>query len=131
MAAFTVGDLEGGASLCAWFGATPSFHDAKLSRLELRQGAESVIVAHIFQAGPEIDDRGYFVQTKHAAVEFALSGLIEVELYDFMEAAIIFDLSVERDDEGITLTFDASYGVHGRIKARRIAVTFEPGRPTT
>jgi hypothetical protein len=37
MAAIDVGHLEGGAALCAWYGTTPSFHDAKLSKLGRRQ----------------------------------------------------------------------------------------------
>jgi hypothetical protein len=126
MAAIDVEKVEGGAALCAWFGAPPSFHDATLSRVEVRQGADSVLVAHIFRAGPEIDSDGYFVQTKHATVTFLLSGLIEVELYDFMEAGIMDGLDIERDAEGTTLRFDASYGVHGRLKAKRVSVTFVP-----
>jgi len=55
--------------------------------------------------------------------------LIQVELFDFMEAGIMFGLDVEIDSDAVTLGFDSSYGVHGRIKARRIVVSFEPTRP--
>jgi hypothetical protein len=126
MASIGLEELEGGPALCAWFGSRPSFHDAKLSKLEICQGADSVIVAHIFQAGPEIDGDDYFVQAKHAAVTFVLSGLIEVTLYDFMEAGIMDGLDIDRDAEGTTLSFDASYGVHGRIKAKRVSLSFAP-----
>jgi hypothetical protein len=52
--------------------------------------------------------------------------LIEVQLFDFTEAGIIFALSIEIDPDGTTLSFESSYGVHGRIKAKRIVVSFQP-----
>lgn len=118
--------LVGGAALCEWFGASPSFHDAKLSSLELRQATDSVIVAHIFKVGPEVDSEGYYIQSKRAVVTFTLSKLIAVELYEFMEAGIMDGLEIERDAEGITLRFDASYGVHGHIKAEQVSLAFTP-----
>jgi hypothetical protein len=118
--------LVGGAALCEWFGASPSFHDTKLSSLEIRQGGDSVIVAHIFRVGPEVDGEGYYVQSKRAVVTFTLRELIEVELYEFMEAGIMDGLEIERDAEGITLRFDASYGVHGHIKAVGVSLAFAP-----
>ena len=121
-----LGQLEGGQSLCDWFGAAPTFHDATLSQLELRQGADSVLVANIFSAGPDVDSDGYYVQRKHAAVTFTLSELIDVELHGFMEASIMFGLDVERDAEGVSLSFDSSYGVSGRIKAKAVRLSFVP-----
>jgi hypothetical protein len=55
--------------------------------------------------------------------------LIEVELFEFKEAGIMFGFDVEIDDDGITLSFASSYGVHGRIKGKRIVVSFEPKEP--
>ena len=52
----------------------------------------------------------------------------EVELFDFMEAGIMFGLDIDTDADGVTLSFDSSYGVHGRLKAKRIVVSFEPGK---
>jgi len=129
MAKATIGDLEGGAALCTWFEGVPSFHDATLRELELRQGAPSRLVAHAFQMTSEIDTHGYYVLTKHVDVTFIIFELIEVQLFDFMEAGIIFGLDIEIDPDGTTLGFESSYGVHGRIKARRIVVAFKP-RPS-
>jgi len=129
MAKATIGDLEGGVALCAWFEGTPSFHDAKLRALELRQGAPGRLVAHTFRMGSEVDAQGYFQLTKHVAVTLTIFDLVEVELFEFMEAGIMDGLDVEIDHDGITLSFDSSYGVHGRIKAKRVAVSFEPRQP--
>ena len=126
MAKATIGDLEGGLALCAWFEGAPSFHDATLHELELRQGAPSRLVASTFRMEPEVDSQGYFILTKHVDVTFTISDLIEVELFEFMEAAIMFGLDIEIDKDGIMLKFSSSYGVHGQIKAKRIVVSFEP-----
>lgn len=122
----TINDLEGGSELSRWFGATPSFHDATLTHLELRQGDVSRLVARTFQMGAEIDAKGYFVRTKLVTVTFTLFDLIAAELYEFAEAAIIDGLGVTVDEDGTTLEFGSSYGVHGRVKARRVVVTFTP-----
>jgi hypothetical protein len=126
MAKAAIGDLEGGIALCAWFESVPSFHDATLRELELRQGAPSRLVAHAFQMTSEVDAHGYFVLTKHVDVTFSIFELIEVQLFDFTEAGIIFALSIEIDPDGTTLSFESGYGVHGRIKAKRIVVSFQP-----
>ncbi len=126
MARTTIADLEGGAALCNWFEGVPSFHDANLRELELRQGAPGRLVAHTFRMESEVDAQGYFVLTRHVDVTFTIFGLIEVELFEFMEAGIMFGLDIEIDRDGTTLSFDSSYGVHGRIKAKQFVVSFEP-----
>lgn len=40
-------------------------------------------------------------------------------------------VGVFRDETGTDLIFDASYGVHGHIKARQVSITFEPGKPAS
>jgi hypothetical protein len=129
MAKATIGDLEGGAALRAWFEGIPSFHDAALRELELRQGAPGRLVARTFRTESDVDAQGHFLLTKHVDVTLTIIELIEVELFEFMEAGIMFGLDIEIDDDGITLSFDSSYGVHGRIKAKRIVVSFEPKKP--
>lgn len=126
MAKATIGDLQGGAALCAWFEGVPSFHDATLRELELRQGAPSRLVAHAFQMTSKVNAQGYFVLTKHVDVTFTIFDLIAVQLFDFTEAGIMFGLDIEIDPDGTTLSFDFSYGVRGRIKAKRVLISFEP-----
>ena len=128
MANSSIDQLEGGSALCAWFGGVPSFHDATLRVLELRQGAPGLLVAQTFQMESEVDDQGYFLLTKHVTVTLTILDLIEVELFDFMEAGIMFGLDIDTDADGVTLSFNSSYGVHGRLKAKQIVVSFEPGK---
>jgi hypothetical protein len=126
MAKIDLRQLEGGAALCDWFGGSPSFHDAKLSTLDIRQGADSVLVAHIFKAGPELTRDGYYVQTNQAVVTFTMSKIIDVELHDIMEAAIMDGLDIERDEVGTTLSFGSNYGARGRLRAERVSLSFAP-----
>ncbi|MCK1711280.1 MULTISPECIES: hypothetical protein [unclassified Bradyrhizobium] len=126
MAKISIGDLEGGAALCIWFEGVPSFHDATLREPELRQGAPGRFVAHAFRMDAEVDAHGNFLLTKHVDVTFSIFDRIEVQLFEFTEAGIMSGLDVEIDPDGTTLSFDSSYGVHGRIKAKRVVVSFEP-----
>ena len=50
--------------------------------------------------------------------------LIEVQPFEFTEAGIMFGLAI--DPDGTALGFESGYGVHGRIKAKRVVVSFEP-----
>ncbi|QOZ11337.1 hypothetical protein [Bradyrhizobium sp. CCBAU 51765] len=75
---------------------------------------------------PEVDAKGYFVLTKHVDVTFTIFDLIEVQLFDITEAGIMFGLGIEIDPDATRLSFESSYGVHGRIKATRVVVSFEP-----
>lgn len=122
----TIDQFEGGAALCEWFGGVPSFHDATLSELELRQNAPGRMVLKTFRMTSETDVAGYFILEKHVTVTLTLHGLQSVELAEIMEAAIVFSLDFERDDEGITLQLEASYGAYGTIRFQDMTVAFEP-----
>jgi hypothetical protein len=113
-------------SACAWFDGIPSFHDAALRELELRQGVPGRLVARTFRMESEVDAQGYFLLTKHVDVTLTIFEPIEVELFEFMEAGIMDGLDIAIDNDGITLSFESSYGLHGRIKAKRVVVAFEP-----
>ena len=126
MGRVSIADLEGGDALCAWFGAIPSFHDSELTELEIRQGSPSKLTAVTFRLGPEKDREGFLLATKRTAVTLHLAGLIEVELYEFQDCGYLDGMEFDSDDEGITISFAESAGVHGRIKARQISVVFEP-----
>lgn len=76
-----------------WFGVEPSFHDATLVSLELRQGGESSLQARAFRIGPEVDAEGFFVLSKRVDVTFKLTSLLEAEIYEIVGQAIIDGLS--------------------------------------
>lgn len=130
MTKVTLDRLEGGPALCSWFGSVPSFHDATLKELVLRQGAPGRLVTHTFQMTSEVDAEGHFLLTKHVAMTLTIFDLIEVHLSNFTGVGIMYGLDIEQDAEGTSLKFDSSHGVHGHVKAKRVTVSFEPIRPT-
>lgn len=125
----TIEQLEGGSALIEWFGGIPSFHDATLLTLELSQAGQGLLRARTFKIGSDTDAEGYFIQTKTVLVTFSIFNLLEVELFEFMEAGIMDGLFVHVDEEGTELGWDASYGVHGRLKAKKVTLSFEPTQP--
>ena len=127
--AVTIEQLDGGDALIEWFGAIPSFHDATLLTLELRQAGDSLLRAPTFRIGPEIDAEGYFVQTKSVVVNFHIFNILEAELFEFMEAGIMDGLVVHVDAGGTELSWGSSYGVYGRLKAKEVTLSFEPTQP--
>ena len=46
--------------------------------------------------------RGISCFTKHVDVTLTIFELIEVELFEYMEAGIMFDLDIETDNDAIT-----------------------------
>lgn len=66
----TIEDLEGGPAVRVWFEGRPSFHDATLHELVLRQNSPSTLVARTSDMTSEVDERGFIVLTKHVIVTF-------------------------------------------------------------
>jgi hypothetical protein len=130
MARIELAELDGGVALCDWFEDSPSFHDAKLVELVLRQGAPGSLQAYTFRIGPSVDAEGCHLLEKRVVVTFEIDGLVEAELFEFADRGYMDGLEIDRDESGITLRFEAAYGVHGRIKAKRVAITFAPGKPS-
>lgn len=122
----SLADLPGGRQFCDWFGDKPTFQDAVLTEFELRPAGTSLLRARTFRVHPEADAEGFFVQSKHVLVTFAMTGLSEVNLVEIKEAGVMSRLAVKTVKEGIELSFGAAYGVRGWIVARQIAVAFEP-----
>jgi hypothetical protein len=122
----------------------PSFHDAEVVSLSLHRLSPSTLSIHVWNMTNEVDDRGYYVLDKHAVVTFTLEGLIDLELEGFNQQNVIHRLHLGRaptrpertpyyigdlspDDYEIEL--EPCYGLNGRIRCRRVSVSFVPGRP--
>ena len=129
MAQLSICDINGGAALCEWLGEVPGFYDSELLDLEIRQGQPSRLKASAFRLGPGRDGEGFFIVSKHVIVTFEFISLCEVELYEFEERGYLDGVKFEDDGSGITMNFESSAGVHGRIKAKEISIGFEPKLP--
>jgi len=114
-------NLPGGDKVIRWFGNWPSFHDAEIISLDLSRAGESVL--RVYPYAPE----------KPATVEFMLSDIADLELWDFSCQNVISSLEitkVKRDggEAAFRLEMGPCYGLAGHIDAKGIRVGLVPGK---
>jgi hypothetical protein len=122
-------EISGGAELQEWFGYWPSFHDAEIISLHLNREANSSLRVHTWEMTKEMDDKGYYVLTKHIVVEFIFEAVSALSLEGFNAQNVIFGLAIEKTDSGFLVMLDNCYGVSGSIEAGRISLRLTPGKP--
>jgi hypothetical protein len=122
--------IEGAQELYDWFGHWPSFHDAEVVSLHLNRAGPSSLVVHTWQGTKEIDDRGYYISTRHVVVEFVLFEVSELDLNGFSNQNVLSHLEVEKTDAGFRLRLDQCYGLSGTIEAKTVSIRLIPGKPT-
>ena len=64
--------IAGAQELHDWFGYWPSFHDSEIVSLHLNRTNPSALKIHSWHTTSEVDEAGYYVQTKHAVIEFLI-----------------------------------------------------------
>src|SRR5215467_7162462 len=124
--------IAGAQELHDWFGYWPSFHDAEIVSLHLNRANPSALKIHSWHTTNEVDEAGYYVQTKHAVIEFLIdiSGTDDcLELYGFSHQNVVSSLSIEKLETGYNLDIAQCYGLAGTIKADNISIRLTPGRP--
>ncbi len=124
--------VPGGPELMAWFGGyAPRFHDSEVLGLTLeRDGAICSLRVHAFEMTSEVDDKGYFVCTKHVVVTFLVGDLTGLELTDFGEQNALMGLSLGFGLDGqFRLELDPANGLSGVIEGRTLRIMIEPGIP--
>ena len=137
-------EIPGGSDLIAWFGHVPSFHDAEIVQLSLHRRAPSILSIHAWNMTREVDDRGYFVLDRHAVVTFALEDILDLQLDGFSHQNVIFGLRLRRAPErpdrrpfywldpspnDYEIELEPCFGLDGKIRCRRISMSFIPGKP--
>jgi|ERR1035441_10497797 hypothetical protein len=114
--------IRGATELHDWFGYWPSFHDAEVLSLHLNRVGTSSLQVHTWEITKEVDDRGYFVTSKHAVVEFTFEAVSGLSLNGFNHQNVIFGLEIEKTDSGVRLTLDQCYGLAGSIEANEMSI---------
>lgn len=134
--------IPGGPEMLAWFGETPSFHDAEIVSLVLNRRSQSYLSIHFWnvERGPD----GYFHSVKHAVVTFELSEIYDLQLDGFSHQNVISELIIshnEADPERVSyhslvaeksdfeIKQEPCYGLDGYIRCKRIAIHHKPGKP--
>ena len=86
-----------------------------------------------FHRTNELDERGYFLLTKHALVTFSLNGFVadvdgvtNTRLDFFNHQNMLNSARVERIAAGYLLTLEGSFGVDGSISCESMSVDLEP-----
>lgn len=121
--------LPGGQSVIDWFGFCPSFHDARLARLELGTNV-GLMTIEAFRTTDKVDQNGYYVMDRHALVTLRMNGVSGVKLEGNAESIIsrlvIRRLSVDPAASDwtscvgptkgdIEIAFDTSVGLYGTL----------------
>jgi hypothetical protein len=124
------GAIPGGQSLLEWFGRVPRFHDAEVLDISVAAKTPSFVRIHTWIMTDKVDDRGYFATDRHAVVTISFDEVTSITLNNFnVMPGIIFDLEVSSTEDGFQVIWSGSYGVTGMLRAKRISVDFEPGKP--
>ena len=118
--------IPGTSAVVDWFGRWPAFHDAEISQLQLGSDAVLTFNLYAWNMTSEIDEKGYYRNEKHANVEFRLEEVSAINLLDFTEIGVLFDLNLELVDKQLTVTMSSSYGVNGTITCARCSVKLKP-----
>jgi hypothetical protein len=121
--------VEGAKDLCDWFGYWPSFHDAEVIRLHLNRSDASSLALHTWEMTKEVDEKGFYVLTKHVIVEFVMNEVVALSLSGFNHQNVVFGLAIERVDSGYRLNLGDCYGIAGTIDATDISIRLTPGKP--
>lgn len=136
-------DVDGGDELLSWFGEVPTFHDGEILSLSLRRTGTSELKVHGWIMTADVDSDGFVVPDRHAVVTFSLEGIMDLQLDGFSGQNVIaglvlrraidrgrsscFSLPEQSDDIDIELI--PCYGLDGFIRAKKVKVSFVPGRP--
>jgi len=127
-------DIPGGAALIEWFGFVPNFHDGVVLSTRLASDGPGEVKIHTWRMTDRTDEKGYFILDKHAVVTFVLDDVVEINLSKFNEIGCVHELEVVTAGEGFEIRWhDVSGaggpGIEGSVRARRMSVSFVPGKP--
>jgi len=121
--------VEGAKDLRDWFGYWPTFHDAEVIRLHLNRSDASTLALHTWETTKEVDEKGFYVLTKHVVVEFVMTEVVGLSLNGFNHQNVVFGLAIDRVDGSYRLTLEDCYGIAGTIDATDVSIRLAPGKP--
>ena len=123
--------INGAQELYDWFGYWPGFHDSIVLSFEANLIGSSHLRVHAWEMTNQVDERGFFILTKHVVVEFILDEISWLDLDGFNGQDVIFDLSIDKVESGFKLTIDPCCKLGGEIVAGSVAIRLLPGEPTS
>jgi Immunity protein 50 len=125
-----LGSVAGAQELADWFGKWPSFHDGEILCLHLNRTGQSLLRVWTWHMTEEVDAAGFYILDKHVVVDFLLTSITTLELFDFSPQNAVFGLLISRVAEAYSIEVDPSYGLGGNIHCSNLSVLFRPGKPS-
>jgi hypothetical protein len=137
-------EVPGGPELVRHFGRVPSFHDGEILGLRLDRDGPSILRVYGWITTDRVGPNGASVLERHAVVTFTLHGVMDLRLDGFSRQNVIGGLILRRapdrperrnylaldpTPDDIEIELEPCYGLDGLIRARSVAITFEPGEP--
>jgi hypothetical protein len=133
---FEAPDIPGAATVIAWFGQWPTFHDAEVMSITLDRLSECRVAIYAFETTREVDTNGHYRRAKDAVLTFCLEGfprdqygITNTRIEFFNHQNILSSASVNKIADCYELTLAGCYGVDGSIICERMSVKLEPGMP--
>jgi hypothetical protein len=131
--------IVGSEKLSSIFGRWPSFHDAEVLELHIQRGRIDTdakvyefplltVKIHLWLMTNDVDQKGYFVSTKHTLVTMRFYDVHNFKMEGFNHQNAIFGLGIEQKtrDEGPTpffaVDFEPSFGIDATFTCLRIAI---------
>ncbi len=139
--------VPGGAELLAWFGYTPSFHDAEIISLHLNRTGISTLKLHAWEITKEISEQGHFILAKDVIVTFTIEDIVALRLEGFSPQNVISGLDFRKITPEVSsfnmqwlrspkplpdifeITLEHCFGMSGMIQAHRVSISLTPGKP--
>jgi len=119
--------IDGVEKILEWFGYWPRLHDSDILDVTLVVNGVSTIRLHAFHVSSDLDDRGYFVSSKHCQIIFKISEVTQLNFAgDTLNIGVLFGVSLERQGDEYVLDLDPSAGLYGSLRAKNISVEIEP-----
>lgn len=87
-------------------GYWPSFHDAHVLAAA-RKGDHCEVLLYVFHMTDQVDERGYFVLTKHHHVRLSMKGVSECSLPADYDGDILFELLFKNSRAAVTVIFSS------------------------
>jgi hypothetical protein len=78
----------------------------------------------------QLDERNFYILTKHVVVEFSLTCVVGMNLNGFNHQNVIGDLGLQKTSDGFRLELGPCYGLCGTIEVKQISISLIPGKPT-
>jgi hypothetical protein len=125
-------EIDGAADVADWFGRWPRFHDCEVIGIDLKRHGVSRLHIHAFVSAPSKTNPKQFDRGKDALVTFNFVEilLLDLDAEDFHVQNVISSLNVTKSAATTTVAWNASYGLAGRIEARKIWVSLVGGIPS-